>query len=239
MTPAKTANLAIFARVRGPEKAYTIIACGPYTPHFRTVETRFGIDVKQRRHALTARCQRNVLTRRHSVAVRGALAVAAARARFIAYTRVHSDVDEVFLADDAPGRFVLAARFAAGRGASSDFACAAPSGSGSGASSGSRSLGSIPAPASDAPVAVVAGGCAIANCAIWLNCACSRFHQPDASNAGDAVDSPASPASGALAAGGGSCRGGASGAGCVIDCCANAPNARSVASVARCTSSAW
>ncbi|VWC42714.1 hypothetical protein BSE24067_07148 [Burkholderia seminalis] len=88
-------------------------------------------------------------------------------------------------------------------------------------------------------------GCAIARLASWLNCDCSRFHQPAGSNA-----CPASPAGASAASGAGAASpDGAAFAACAaataassaadIELCANAPNARSVASVARCTSSAW
>ncbi|VWC36010.1 hypothetical protein BME24068_06679 [Burkholderia metallica] len=95
-------------------------------------------------------------------------------------------------------------------------------------------------------------GCAIARLASWLNCVCSRFHQPAGSNACCAASpAPCSADADASASGCGAASGDADAcfAACAaataassaadIELCANAPNARSVASVARCTSSAW
>jgi hypothetical protein len=80
----------------------------------------------------------------------------------------------------------------------------------------SSGLSAAPACAASSPVAgdsaaAAAPGCVIANCAIWLNCDCSRFHQADASKPGAFPSSPASgsapPAASARGAAAGSGRG--------------------------------
>ncbi|MBR8328058.1 hypothetical protein KDW40_20240 [Burkholderia cenocepacia] len=80
-----------------------------------------------------------------------------------------------------------------------------------------------------------------------MNCVCSRFHQPAGSNCcagspagASAADAAASGAASPADAGFAACAAAtAASSAADIELCANAPNARSVASVARCTSSAW
>ncbi len=152
------------------------------------------------------------------------------------------------------------ARFAAGRAAVCSAPCAGACGASPVGSPPDAEAASSPGAESVAALSAVAAGCVIANWAIWLNWDCSRFHHADASNGGVAGACSSSPEGSsadepalAEAAGAGAGAGAAgcgqpvagmglgaadAAAGCDIDDCAKAPNARNVASVARCTSSA-
>lgn len=150
------------------------------------------------------------------------------------------------------------ARFAAGRVAVCSEPCAGARRASPVGSPADAEAASSPGVESVAGLPAAAAGCVIANWAIWLNWDCSRFHHADASNGGVAgacssspdgssADDPALAEAAAAGVGAAGCGQPVAGAGlgaadaavgCAIDDCAKAPNARNVARVARCTSSA-